>query len=231
MFTARYVLHSTFCPHSVFMCFVWIWEQTVIISLYSINWLVFITETECVYCAVRSIFYVLPTQLYLCVLCASENKQRLFHCTALTGWFYNRDGVCLLRGTSRVLKCNSCYISSLNYCVIFCVYVCVPTSLLAWMTLPLNTVTKSHPNPAFVTFTQRKSQLTKQSDTSATFLRPHGSSTPTALVARLADVQKCNRGGRTLAGRSVDAAAEELWEDVFMRVHQLRAAGSFLQNY
>ena len=46
--------NSTFCPHSVFMCFVWIWEQTAIISLYSINWLVFITETECVYCAVRA---------------------------------------------------------------------------------------------------------------------------------------------------------------------------------
>jgi hypothetical protein len=30
--------------------------------------------------------YVLPT-LYLCVLCGSENKQRLFHCTALTDWF------------------------------------------------------------------------------------------------------------------------------------------------
>jgi hypothetical protein len=28
---------STFCPHSVFMCFVWISEQTAIISLYSIN--------------------------------------------------------------------------------------------------------------------------------------------------------------------------------------------------
>ena len=46
--------NSTFCPHSVFMCFVWIWEQTAIISLYNINWLVFITETECVYCAVRT---------------------------------------------------------------------------------------------------------------------------------------------------------------------------------
>ena len=39
--------NSTFYPHSVFMCFVWISEQTAIISLYSINWLVFITETEC----------------------------------------------------------------------------------------------------------------------------------------------------------------------------------------
>jgi hypothetical protein len=54
VFTARYVLHSTFCPHSVFMCFVWIWEQTAIISLYSIDCLVFITEKECVYCAVRT---------------------------------------------------------------------------------------------------------------------------------------------------------------------------------
>jgi len=35
---------ATFCPHSVFVCFVWIWEQTAIISLYSFNWLVFITE-------------------------------------------------------------------------------------------------------------------------------------------------------------------------------------------
>jgi hypothetical protein len=29
--------NSTFCPHLVFMCFVWISEQTAIISLYSIN--------------------------------------------------------------------------------------------------------------------------------------------------------------------------------------------------
>ena len=39
--------NPTFCPHTVVMCFVWISEQTAIISLYSINWLVFITETEC----------------------------------------------------------------------------------------------------------------------------------------------------------------------------------------
>ena len=29
--------NSTFCPLSAFMCFVWISEQTAIISLYSIN--------------------------------------------------------------------------------------------------------------------------------------------------------------------------------------------------
>jgi len=48
---------SIFCPHSVFMCFVWIWEKTAIISLYNINWLVCITETQCVYCAVRSTIF------------------------------------------------------------------------------------------------------------------------------------------------------------------------------
>ena len=62
--------NSTFCPHSVFMCFVWIAEQTAIISLYNINWLVFVTETECVYCAVRTgskIFLSLsfPLPLYI----------------------------------------------------------------------------------------------------------------------------------------------------------------------
>jgi hypothetical protein len=35
--------NPTFCPHSVFMCFMWISEQTAIISLYRINWMVFIT--------------------------------------------------------------------------------------------------------------------------------------------------------------------------------------------
>ena len=128
-----------FCIHEFYalptqcMCFVWIWEQKAIISLYSIDRLVFKTETECVYCAVRSTFYVLSTQciyvfcvglrinrdyftvqhwlvgfynrdgvcllggtfyilrsahtVYLCVLFGSENKQRLFHYAALTGWF------------------------------------------------------------------------------------------------------------------------------------------------
>ena len=38
---------SAFCPHSVFMCFVWISEQTAIISLYNINWLV------CIVCLLR----------------------------------------------------------------------------------------------------------------------------------------------------------------------------------
>jgi len=35
--------NSTFCPHSAFMCFVWIWKQTAIIFLYIINWMVCIT--------------------------------------------------------------------------------------------------------------------------------------------------------------------------------------------
>ena len=56
--------NSTFCPHSVFMCSVWISEETAIISLYNIKWLVFIAETECVYCAVRTgYWYILQVNL------------------------------------------------------------------------------------------------------------------------------------------------------------------------
>ena len=107
VFTARYVLHSTFCPHSVFMCFVWIWEKTAIISLYSIDWLVFITETECVYCAVRSIFYVLPAQC-IYVFCVDLRKHSDYFTVQhwLVG-FYNWYGVCLLCGTSWITNYNS----------------------------------------------------------------------------------------------------------------------------
>ena len=62
---------------AVFMCFVWISEQTAIISLYSINWLVFITERKCVYCAVRtgSLYIILcsaHTAVFMCFVWISE---------------------------------------------------------------------------------------------------------------------------------------------------------------
>ena len=50
------------------MCFVWISEQTAIISLYNINWLVFITETECVYWAVRTGYL----KIFMCFVWISE---------------------------------------------------------------------------------------------------------------------------------------------------------------
>jgi hypothetical protein len=51
MFTARYGLSLYVIQ---IMCFKRISEETAIISLYSVNWPVFIIETECVYCAVRT---------------------------------------------------------------------------------------------------------------------------------------------------------------------------------
>jgi hypothetical protein len=59
-------------------------------------------------CLLRGTFYILRSAhtVYLCVLCGSENKQR-FHCTSLAAWFYNRDRVCLLRGTDLIFKHNS----------------------------------------------------------------------------------------------------------------------------
>jgi hypothetical protein len=94
----------TFCTHSVFVCFVCIWEQTAIISLYNINWLVFIAVTGCVYCAVRSTFYVLPT-LFIYVFCVDLRTNSDYF--TVQHWlvsFYNWDGVCLLRGTFYILR-------------------------------------------------------------------------------------------------------------------------------
>jgi hypothetical protein len=42
-YTSYLFKNSTFCPHNVFMYFIWISEQTAIIFLYNINWLVSIT--------------------------------------------------------------------------------------------------------------------------------------------------------------------------------------------
>ena len=86
------------------MCFVWISEQTAIFSLYCIDWLVFITETECVYCAVRSTFYVLPTQcIYVFCVDLGTNSDYFDVRHWLLG-FYNRYEVFLLRGTFYILR-------------------------------------------------------------------------------------------------------------------------------
>ena len=46
-----------FFQHSTFMCFVWIWEQFAIISVYSANWLAVAMNTDCVLCEVWSEFF------------------------------------------------------------------------------------------------------------------------------------------------------------------------------
>jgi hypothetical protein len=76
--------NSTFCPHNVFMCSVCISEQTTIISLYNINWLVCVTETECVYCAVRTAylyiirvnFVVINLNNWRLIVLRSDNRSR-----------------------------------------------------------------------------------------------------------------------------------------------------------
>jgi hypothetical protein len=82
------VSNCTFCPHSVFMCFVWIWEQTSIISLYSINWLVFITEIQC---AVRT--------EYLAII---QDKQFMFYIVILS----------IIKWIKCIMRCASFHSSS-----------------------------------------------------------------------------------------------------------------------
>jgi len=88
---------------------VWIEEQTAIISLYYINWVVFIFETACLLRGTDWVFIYnsgLRKNLrsaHTVFLCGFQNKRRLFPYTTLTD-FYNRDGVCLLRGTDWVFN-------------------------------------------------------------------------------------------------------------------------------
>jgi hypothetical protein len=107
--------NSTFCPHSAFMRFVWIWEKTAIFSLYSINWLVFITETEYVYCAVRTgslIILITPSMLHSH---GSSGQSPTSHCvdpdsvpinSMCNVWWTNCNGTCFSPSSS-VFPCHS----------------------------------------------------------------------------------------------------------------------------
>ena len=60
-------IHKFYVLSTQCICFVWIWEQTAITSLYSINWLVLITETECVYRALRTgSLYIIELSYAIC---------------------------------------------------------------------------------------------------------------------------------------------------------------------
>ena len=82
--------NCTFCPESVFVCFVWISEQTAIISLYNINWLLFIPETESVYCAVRTgCLYIIPVYLHFKRI--KDHSINAPHWSPYTGWSSQKD--------------------------------------------------------------------------------------------------------------------------------------------
>ena len=50
----QFNIQQLYALPTLFMCFVFIWEQTATCAAYSINWLVFITEMKSVYSAVRT---------------------------------------------------------------------------------------------------------------------------------------------------------------------------------
>ena len=60
---------------------------------------------------------------YLLLLYGSQNKPRLFPYTTLTDWIYNRDGVCLLRGTDWVFIYRQFNIQQFYVLPTQCIYV------------------------------------------------------------------------------------------------------------
>jgi hypothetical protein len=67
-------------------------------------------------CSTSLTFYILRSvhTVYLCVLCGSENKQRLFHCTALTDWLVFVTEMecvyCAVRSTFYILPTQCIYV-------------------------------------------------------------------------------------------------------------------------
>ena len=50
----QFNIQQLYALPTLYLCFVFIWEQTATCATYSINWLVYITEINSVYCAVRT---------------------------------------------------------------------------------------------------------------------------------------------------------------------------------
>ena len=113
--TSLTLTNSTFCPYSLCIRFGWNWEQSDYFPTQ--NWLSgFYKRDKLLQRSGRYMnhqfnitqFYVVNT-VYLCVLCGSGNKRRLFPLTTLTECFFcNRD---------LILWCTMCTIctTSLNF--------------------------------------------------------------------------------------------------------------------
>jgi hypothetical protein len=79
----------------VYLCFVWISEQTAILLPYTLltDWFydrdLTLYSPVVIMCFTSLTFTILRSAhtVYLCVLCVSENKQPLFPYTTLTDWF------------------------------------------------------------------------------------------------------------------------------------------------
>ena len=56
MMHQQFNIQQMYVLPTLYLCFVFIWEQTATCATYSINWLVFITEMKSVYSAVRTGF-------------------------------------------------------------------------------------------------------------------------------------------------------------------------------
>ena len=98
--TTRFnIKNSTFCSHSVFACSVCISEQTAIISLYSSDWLVFITEI-CVCCVVRTASLTIM-QVNLGLESVNNSRPKVNHNPKNVSSFRYSDPT---RGRSRLLR-------------------------------------------------------------------------------------------------------------------------------
>jgi hypothetical protein len=97
--------NSTFCPQSDI--YVFCVDLRTNSDYFTVqHWLTGFYNWEGV-CLLRGTFYILRSAhtVYLCVFCGSENKQRLFHCTALTDWFFITETECvLLHDTFYILR-------------------------------------------------------------------------------------------------------------------------------
>ena len=89
----------------------WNSEQIAVISLYNINWLVCITETECVYCAVRtgSLYIIIRsahTAVFICSVWISE-QTAIISLYSINWLVCITETECSLRGTDWILKHDS----------------------------------------------------------------------------------------------------------------------------
>jgi len=135
----QFNIQQLYALPTLYLCFVFIWEQTATCATYSINWLVFITEMKSVYSAVRTgslnkavcassvkyskAFQVLPFTRYKLLKQQISERSSYIYIWFRTNCCYPTNATFVFPWSARLGMPGACCSFLMFYCIHFCLYI------------------------------------------------------------------------------------------------------------